>query len=102
MSVTYDDDEQMTTRMVLAIMDDITANTQRVHMSPFVKHGIRPLFAMDNIDLRSEAGSFHRADLLVAQREDEGVPLLRSDLKFDLNVKDKALNKSLDMTVINQ
>jgi len=78
--------------MVLAIMDDFKANTQHVHMPPFVKHGIRPLFAIDNIDLGSEAGSFHWADLLVAQREDEGVPLLRSDLKFDLNVKDKALN----------
>jgi len=66
-------------------------------MPPFVKHGIRPLFAIDNIDLGSKAGSFHWADLLIAQREDEGVPLLRSDLKFDLNVKDKALNKSLDM-----
>jgi len=65
-AVTYDEAERTTTKMAAAIMDDINANTQGVHIPPFVKQGIRPLFAMDNIDLGSDAGSFHSADLLIA------------------------------------
>jgi len=57
-AVTYDDVEQTTTRMAMAIMQDIEDNTQGVHIPPFAKHGIRPLYAIDNIDWGSDAGSF--------------------------------------------
>lgn len=98
LSVTYDDVERMTTRMAMAIMDDIKDNTQGVHIPPFVKHGIMPLFAIDNIDLGSDAGSFHGADLLIAQREEEGVPLLGRDLKLDIKVQDKSLKRAIETT----
>lgn len=51
---------------------------QGAHMPPFIKHGIRPLYAIDNTDLGSDAGSFHGAVLLIAQKEEDGVPLLGS------------------------
>ena len=62
----YDEVQRTTTRMALAIMDDIKDNAQSVHIPPFVKKRIRPLYAIDNIDLGSDAGSFHGQDLMVA------------------------------------
>ena len=94
-AVNYEDVERTTTRMALSIIEYMQTNTQGVHMPPFVKRGIRPLFAIDNIDLGSDSGSFHGADLLIAQKEDDEAPLISSDLKLDLNVKDKTLQKSL-------
>ena len=94
-SVTYDDVERITARMAIAVMDDVKNNTQGVHVPPFVKHGVRPLFAIDNIDLGSDAGSFHGADLLIAQKEESGAPLLGHDLKLDPNVQNKSLESSL-------
>ena len=68
-------------------------NSRGVHIPPFVKQGIRPLFAIDNINLGSDAGSLHGADLLVAQKDGDGTPLLGKNLELDLNVQDKALRK---------
>ena len=81
-SVTYDDVERMTTRMAISVMEDIKPNTQGVHAPPFVKHGMKPLFAIDKIDLGSDAGSFHGADLLIAQKEGSGAPSIGHDLKL--------------------
>jgi len=100
-AVTYDEVERTTTRMAAAIVDDINTNTQGVHIPPFVKQGIRPLFAIDNIDLGSDAGSFHGADLLIAQRSEDGAPLITNDLKLDLTIQDKALKNTLDMPYMN-
>ena len=61
LAISYDEVQRTTTRMALAIMDDIKDNAQSVHISPFVKKGIRPLYAIDNIDLGSDVGSFHGA-----------------------------------------
>ena len=62
LAISYDEVQRTTTRMALAIMDDIKDNAQSVHISPFVKkEGIRPLYAIDNIDLGSDVGSFHGA-----------------------------------------
>ena len=68
LSISYDEVERTTTRMAPAIMDNINYNAQAVHIPPFVQKGIRPLYAIDNIDLGSDAGSFHGADLMVAQK----------------------------------
>ena len=87
--------------MAAAIVDDINTNTQGEHIPPFVKQGIRPLFAIDNIDLGSDAGSFHGVDLLIAQRSEDGAPLIINDLKLDLTIQDKALQISLDMPYMN-
>ena len=76
-------------------------NSRGVHIPPFVKQGIRPLFAIDNINLGSDAGSLHGADLLVAQKDGDGTPLLGKNLELDLNVQDKALRKSLGITYYN-
>ena len=58
---------------------------------------IRPLYAIDNIDLGSDSGSFHAADLLVAQKQVDTTSVLRKELKLDLNVKNKSLKRSLQM-----
>ena len=93
LAVTYDDVERTTTRTAIAIMEDMEENSRGVYIPPFVKQGIRPLFAIDNIDLGSDAGSLHGADLLVAQMDGDGTPLLGKNLELDLNVQDKALRK---------
>ena len=72
MAVPYDDVERITKRMALAVMDDMNDNVNGLHVPPFLKQGVRPLFAIDNIDWSSEAQPFHGADLLIAQRELEG------------------------------
>lgn len=62
-----------------------------------VKKGIRPLYAIDNIDWGSDAGSFHGADLMVAQKQVDTTSVLGKELKLDLNVKNKSLKRSLQM-----
>jgi len=52
-----------------------------------------PLFAIDNINLGSDTGSLQGADLLIAQKYEDGIPMLGKDLELDLNVQDKALRK---------
>ena len=47
-------------------------NSQGVHLPPFVKKGIWPVFAIDNIDWGSDACSLHGADLLIAQPNADG------------------------------
>lgn len=98
LGITYDEVERTTTRMATAIIEDIKLHSNRVHMPPFIKYGIRPLFAIDNIDLGSDAGSFHGADLMIAQKEEDGVSVLGNDLKLDLSIKDKTLKQSLEVT----
>ena len=100
-AVTYDEVERTTTRMAAAIMDDINTNTHGVLIPPFVKQGIRPLFSIDNIDWGSDAGSFHGADLLIAQRSEDGDPLTTNDLKLDLTIQDKALKNTLVVPYMN-
>lgn len=97
LAISYDEVQRTTTRMALAIMDDIKDNAQSVHIPPFVKKGIRPLYAIDNIDLGSDAGSFHGADLMVAQKQVDTTSVLGKELKLDLNVKNKSLKRSLQM-----
>ncbi|KAK7075143.1 hypothetical protein SK128_006539 [Halocaridina rubra] len=100
-AVTYDEVERTTTRMAATIMDDINASTQGVHIPPFVKQGIRPLFAIDNIDLGRVAGSFHGADLLIAQRSEDGAPPIINGLKLDLAIEDNALQHALNLPNMN-
>jgi len=98
LAVTYEDVLKTTTRTAIAIMEDIKENSLGIHIPPFVKQGIRPLFAIDNIDLGSDAGSLHGADLLIAQKYEDGIPILGKDLKLDLNIQDKAFRQSLGIT----
>ena len=98
LAVTYEDILKTTTRTAIAIMEDMKENSQGIHIPPFVKQGIRPLFAIDNIDLGSDAGSLHGADLLIAQKDEDGIPILRKDLKLNLNIQDKAFRQSLGIT----
>ena len=51
LAVTYEDILKTTTRTAIAIMEDMKENSQGIHIPPFVKQGIRPVFAIDNIDL---------------------------------------------------
>ena len=97
LAISYVEVQRTTTRMALAIMDDIKDNVQSVHIPPFVKKGIRPLYAIANIDLGSDAGSFHGADLMVTQKQVDTTSVLGKELKLDLNVKNKSLNRSLQM-----
>lgn len=96
-AVSYDEVERMTTRMALAVMDDINDSVRGIHIPPFLKQGVRPLFAVDNIDWSSEVGPFHGADLLIAQQELEGNPLLGGKLKLNLGIKEKSLKQSIDV-----
>ena len=67
-------------------MADVKQNTQGVglHVPPLVKHGMKPMFAIDIIDLGSDEGSFNGADLIIA-------PLLGLDLKLDQTLKTNPL-----------
>lgn len=96
-AVSYDEVKRMTTRMGLAVMDDVNDSVKGMHVPPFLKQGVRSLFAVDNIDWSSEVGPFHGADLLIAKREDEGNPLLGGKLKLNLSIKDKSLKQKLDV-----
>ena len=42
---------------------------QGVHVSLFANPGMKPFFAIHNIGLGSDAGSFHGANILIAQKE---------------------------------
>lgn len=70
----------------MAVAIDMKEKAEGLHIPPFVKQGVRPLFAFDNIDLGSDASSFHGVDLLIAQKEVAGVSTIGSDLKLDLTV----------------
>lgn len=96
-AVSYDEVERMTTIMAMALMDDFNDNVKGMYVPPFLKQGVRPLFAIDNIDWGGEVGPFHGADLLVAQKELEGNPLLGTKLKLNLSIKERALKQKLDM-----
>ena len=99
-AVSYDEVERITTRMASTIINDLKENNRGIHVPPFVKKGIRPLFAIDNIDWGSEAGSFHGADLLVAQKEVTEIPLLSTKLKLDPNFSERSLKQSLEFTYL--
>ena len=45
----------------------------------------------------SDAGSFHGANLMVAQKQVDTTSVLGKELKLDLNVKNKSLKRSLQM-----
>ena len=96
-AVSYDEVERITTRMALAVMDNVNDSVQGMHIPPFLKQGVRPLFAIDNIDWSSEVGPFHGADLLIAQQELESNPILGGKLKLNLGIKDKSLKENLDV-----
>lgn len=99
LAIPYDEVERTTTRMASAVMEDIEDKSESIHIPSFVKKGIRPLYAIDNIDWGSDAGSLHGADLMVAQKNDEeGRPVLSKDLKLDKNMKSRTLPKLLPMT----
>ena len=49
-AVPYDEVERITTRMALAVMDDMNNSVKGMHVPPFPKQGARPVFAIDNID----------------------------------------------------
>ena len=74
----YNDVQRTTSRIALAAIDDMRKNSQGVHLPPFVRKGIWPVFAIDNIEWGSDACSFHGADLLIAQPNADGTPLLES------------------------
>ncbi|XP_033114878.1 uncharacterized protein LOC117115272 [Anneissia japonica] len=87
--------------MAMAVIQDVNSNNQGAHVPPFVKGGVRPLFAIDNIDWGSEVGPFHGADLMIAQREAVSNPVLGCKLKLNVDIKERSLKQSLETVYCN-
>lgn len=69
--VTYDKFQRMITGIAMSIVREGSKIGLGAFLPPCIKKGIRPIFAADNIDVGSDRGSFHGADLMVAQDQDE-------------------------------
>lgn len=70
LSINYDHVERILTGIATSAVREATKNGLGIILPSCIKKGIRPVFAADNIDLGSDAQSFHGADLMIVQRKD--------------------------------
>ena len=71
-------------------------NSQGVHLPPLSRKAFGLYLPLITLIGGNDACSFHGADLLIAQPNADGTPLLGSELKLDMSVKDKTLKKPLE------
>lgn len=67
-AINYDKLERIHTGIAMSLIDEAKNNRFGIILPSGFKKGIRPIFAADNIDLGSDASSFHGADLMIAQK----------------------------------
>lgn len=70
LSINYDQLERILTGIATSAIEEASKNGLGIILPSCIKKGIRPVFAADNIDLGSDAESFHGADLMIVQRKD--------------------------------
>lgn len=70
LSINYDYVERILTGIASSAIQEAARNGLGIILPSCIKKGIRPVFAADNIDLGSDAKSFHGADLMIVQRKD--------------------------------
>lgn len=69
--INYDKLERIVTAIAVSLMKEALKNGLGIILPPSIKKGIRPIFAADNIDFGSDAGSFHGADIMIVQGNEE-------------------------------
>lgn len=69
--INYDKLERMLTAIAVSLVKEASRNGLGIILPPSIKKGIRPVFAADNIDFGSDSKSFHGADLMIVQRNEE-------------------------------
>lgn len=70
LSMNYDHLQRTVTGIANGLIETASANDLGIILPTCIKKGIRPVFAADNIDLGSDAESFHGADLMIVQEKD--------------------------------
>lgn len=70
LSINYDSVERIVTGIATTLIEEAKKNELGIILPSSIKKGIRPVFAADNIDLGSDAKSFHGADLMIVQKSD--------------------------------
>lgn len=100
LSITYDEVRRITTGMAISIAKEAESNQLGLYLPSFTMKGVRPIFAADNIDVGSDAGSFHGADLMIVQRKSDAPLLMKRENLVSSGQKHRSLSKAFGITYL--
>lgn len=101
LSTTYEFVQTITNTIARNVVSH-TNEKQTVLLPSFVKRGIRPIFSADNVDFGSDAGSFHGADLMIAQKSNSIAPfVLQATTLLDRSESSRFQPVAVDLKYIN-